>query len=202
MGGSQTPFIRIPRLIVPTKVFMYVTSGGTQYELHVMNMSETTSKVNLFGLIGFIGTIILIVGVFLNWVTLDYNVIITKGSESVTGWTLLNDADYKEVFDYVYAPLVALVCGVISLITTLLPIVYRNENVTRVLGIVTLILAVVAIVISVMFYTNVTDSISITLPILGTLSASTSVGIGFWLCMVGAIITAVGGIVDILKNKA
>ena len=65
-----------------------------QYKLHVMNMSETTSKVHLFGLIGFIGTIILIVGVFLNWVTLDYNVIITKGSESVTGWTLLNDADY------------------------------------------------------------------------------------------------------------
>ena len=197
MGGSQTPFIRIPRLIVPTKVFMYVTSGGTQYELHVMNMSETTSKVNLFGLIGFIGTIILIVGVFLNWVTLDYNVIITKGSESVTGWTLLNDADYKEVFDYVYAPLVALVCGVISLITTLLPIVYKNEKVTRILGIVTLILAVVAIVIGFMFYGGVGDSVEI----LG-MSASVGVDIGFWLCMVGAIITAIGGIVDILKNKA
>ena len=176
MGGSQTPFIRIPRLIVPTKVFMYVTSGGTQYELHVMNMSETTSKVNLFGLIGFIGTIILIVGVFLNWVTLDYNVIITKGSESVTGWTLLHDADYKEVFDYVYAPLVALVCGVISLITTLLPIVYKNEKVTRILGIVTLILAVVAIVIGFMFYGSVGDSVEI----LG-MSAYVGVDIGFWL---------------------
>ena len=64
---------------------MCVTSGGTQYKLHVITMSDTTRKVNLFGLIGFIGTIILIVGVFLNWVTLDYNVIITKGSETVTG---------------------------------------------------------------------------------------------------------------------
>ena len=34
------------------------------------------------------------------------------------------------------------------------------------------------------------------------MSASVGVDIGFWLCMVGAIITAVGGIVDILKNKA
>ena len=181
---------------------MYVTSGGTQYELHVMNMSETTSKVNLFGLIGFIGTIILIVGVFLGWITLEYGAFGSTESMSATGWEIFNDEDYKDVFEYSYAPIIALVCGVISLITTLLPIVYRNENVTRVLGIVTLILAIVAIVISVMFYTNVTDSISITLPILGTLSASTSVGIGFWLCMVGAIITAIGGIVDILKNKA
>ena len=118
-------------------------------------MSETTSKVNLFGLIGFIGTIVLIVGVFLNWVTLDYNVIITKGSESVTGWTIFSDADYKDVFEYAYAPIVALVCGVISLITTLLPIVYKNERVTRVLGIVTLILAVVAIVIGFLFYGGV-----------------------------------------------
>ena len=96
-----------------------------------------------------------------------------------------------------YAPLVALVCGVISLITTLLPIVYKNEKVTRVLGIVTLILAVVAIVIGFMFYGSVGDSVEI----LG-MSASVGVDIGFWLCMVGAIITAIGGIVDILKNKA
>ena len=176
---------------------MYVTSGGTQYELHVMNMSETTSKVNLFGLIGFIGTIILIVGVFLGWITLEYGAFGSTESMSATGWEIFNDEDYKDVFEYSYAPIIALVCGVISLITTLLPIVYKNEKVTRILGIVTLILAVVAIVIGFMFYGGVGDSVEIF-----GMSASVGVDIGFWLCMVGAIITAIGGIVDILKNKA
>ncbi len=169
-----------------------------QYELHVINMSETASKVNLFGLIGFIGTIILIVGVFLNWVTVEVTLpIVGSSSESLTGWDIFNDADYKDAFEYSYAPIVALVCGVISLITTLLPIVYKNEKVTRILGIVTLILAVVAIVIGFLYYGSVNDSVSF----FGA-SATVSVAIGFWLCMVGAIITAVGGIVDILKNKA
>ena len=176
---------------------MCVTSGGTQYKLHVMNMSETTSKVNLFGLIGFIGTIILIVGVFLNWVTLDLSSIIGNKSVSISGWNSYGDADYKGRFEYAYAPLIALVCGVISLITTLLPIVYKNEKVTKILGIVTLILAVVAIVISVLFYTNISESYDLYLA-----TYTSSVAVGFWLCLVGAIITALGGIVDILKNKA
>ena len=168
-----------------------------QYELHVINMSETASKVNLFGLIGFIGTIILIVGVFLNWVTLDLSSLIGSTSTEITGWDLYGNEDYKDLFEYSYAPLIALVCGVISLITTILPVVYKNEKITRVLGIVTLILAVVAIVIGVLFYSNISETYDLLLA-----TYTSSVGIGFWLCMVGAIITAIGGIVDILKNKA
>lgn len=177
------------------KALIYLDLGRFAVNAACDIMSDVSKKINLLGLIGFIGTIILIVGVFLNWVTLDYNIILTKGSESLTGWDIYGNADYKDLFEYSYAPLVALVCGVISLITTLLPIVYQNEKVNKLLGIVTLILAVVAIVISTLFYTNVTDSISY----LG-MSASTSVGLGFWLCLVGAIITAVGGILDILKK--
>ena len=30
--------------------------------------------------------------------------------------------------------------------------------------------------------------------------ATIEVGIGFWLCMVGAIITALGGVLDIIKK--
>ena len=171
--------------------------GRYAVQLHVINMSETTSKVNLFGLIGFIGTIILIVGVFLNWVTLDLSSLIGSTSTEITGWDLYGNEDYKDLFEYSYAPLIALVCGVISLITTILPVVYKNEKITRVLGIVTLILAVVAIVIGVLFYSNISETYDLLLA-----TYTSSVGIGFWLCMVGAIITAIGGIVDILKNKA
>ncbi len=161
-----------------------------------MNMSETTSKINLFGLIGFIGTIILIVGVFLNWTTFEFSSFLGSSSDSITGWDIFSNEDYKDVFEYSYAPVIALVCGIISLITTILPVVHKDEKVTKLLGIVTLILAVIAIVIGFLFYGNVSDSVTI-----AGMSATTSVAVGFWLCMVGAIITAVGGIVDILKNQ-
>lgn len=161
-----------------------------------MNMSETTSKINLFGLIGFIGTIILIVGVFLNWTTFENSMIfVGSSSGSITGWDIYN-GEHSDWFEYAYAPIIALVCGIISLITTLLPVVHKDEKVTKILGIVTLILAVIAIVVGFLFYGDVSNGVDY-----GVGTFTISVAVGFWLCMVGAIITAVGGIVDILKNQ-
>lgn len=153
-------------------------------------------KINLMGLIGLIGVIILIVGVFLNWVDFSIESIVLDKTWSITGWDIFGNEDYSELFEYSYAPVIALACGIIALITTILPIVYNNEKINKLLGIITLILAVVAIVIGFLFYGSVSDSMSV--PSIGT--ATAGVAIGFWLCIVGAVITALGGILDIMKK--
>ena len=89
---------------------------------------------------------------------------------------------------------------VLMIVLTIVPQKKRQkeqQNMMNSLCVGTKLMTVVAIVIGFMFYGSVGDSVEIF-----GMSASVGVDIGFWLCMVGAIITAIGGIVDILKNKA
>ena len=54
----------------------------------------------------------MIIGVFVSWASIDLGS--WGGTESVSGWEIATDDD-GEMFSYNYAPLVALVCGIISL---------------------------------------------------------------------------------------
>ena len=71
----------------------------------------------------------------------------------------------------------------------------QNETLNKVLGIVSLILAIVTIVIMFLFMGEWTADATYE-----GFGATIEVGIGFWLCMVGAIITALGGVLDIIKK--
>ncbi|MDO5853783.1 MAG: hypothetical protein Q4Q62_07050 [Thermoplasmata archaeon] len=150
------------------------------------------SKANLLGIIGLVGAVLMIVGVFLAWMEASFDIVIYSTSQSYTGWQI-----YTEGMEgsYNYASLVALIAGIVALITTIIPIVLKNATANRALGIVTLILAVVAIVLMVLFYGDM-DALVVE----GHTVASTTAGIGFWLSMVGGIVLAVGGIVDIVKK--
>lgn len=56
------------------------------------------------------------------------------------------------MFSYNYAPLVALVCGIISLIAMIVPMVLPAKNIGKMLGAVGLILAIVALILTALFY--------------------------------------------------
>lgn len=166
-----------------------------------------SKNVNWMGIIGLIGSILMIVGVFLTWATMQLSILgfgveasfsgldVFNGTGSVTllGQTeVLDDVE----FEYAYAPIVCLVAGIIALITTIVPIVYnKNPTVNRVLGAVSLILAIVAIILAVMFTTQM-DSASVE----DFVAASLSAGAGVWVSIVGGVILAIGGIVDIAKK--
>ena len=154
-----------------------------------------TKSINLMGLVGVLGAIILIVGVFLSWVDVTFSAgIFGSETESFSG---INIADYEHADElaYSYAPIIALAAGIISLIACALPIFMQNETLNKVLGIVSLILAIVTIVIMFLFMGEWTADATYE-----GFGATIEVGIGFWLCMVGAIITALGGVLDIIKK--
>jgi len=146
------------------------------------------SKGNILGILALIGAILMIVGVFISWVSLD---IIILGSEDYSGWQVYSDEMFSDA-EYNYAPLVTLVAGIVAFFTAVLPIVLKKPAVNRALGVVSLILGIVALVLMVLFYGQM-DSISF-----GSLaSLSANAGMGLWISLVGAVLLVLGAIVDI-----
>lgn len=178
-------------------------------------------EMNPLGIIGIIGAIILVVGVFLGWIGP------TSGSGTTyTGWNIWNNVDglfkphtedlglgyikYSGVPGY-FAPLVALICGIISIILMIVPTIMGGDKFGKIgdiLGIVALILAIVVVICALLMYTgSVTiDTYTAGGELVSHISekvASDGVGfkVGFWLVLVGGIITMIGGLMPILKDK-
>lgn len=160
------------------------------------------------GIIGLIGSVLMIAGVFLVWAEMtvsisipiigDYSSSITmSGMDVFNGTVTIEGQEFSDVeFDYAYAPIVCLVAGVLSLITTIIPIVYNKiPTINRILGAVSLILAIVALVLAIMFNGQM-DAVDFE----GLASASVSAGTGVWVCVAGGVLLAIGAIVDIAKK--
>ena len=161
-------------------------------------------ELNLLGIIALLGAIFLIVGVFLNWITLEG----WGDTDSVTGWDIYSDSEDSDVVKYTYAPLIALVCGIISLVLMILPTIMNTEKfsqINNILGIVALILAIVAVILCVLFMTQSIEVAGVKFDSLKdyyeTVGIDFKWAIGFWLTLIGGIITAVGGLMPIIKNK-
>ena len=101
------------------------------------------------GIIGLIGAVLMIAGVFLTWAEMNISILGFSSSVTMSGMDVFNGTvtiegqEFTDVeFDYAYAPIVCLVAGVLSLITTIIPIVYNKiPTINRILGAVSLILA-------------------------------------------------------------
>ena len=164
-------------------------------------------SMNPLGIIGIIGAVILVVGVFIGWLSFE------AGSTTYTwsGLDVFNNAtkgdgwvSLDEHVGYKYVPLVALLCGIISLLLMIVPTIMNTEKFTQInniLGLVALILSAVVVICGLLFYMQ---SWTVDL-VIGTatykLTDVYSIGIGFWLVLVGGIITLVGGLMPIIKNK-
>jgi len=160
-------------------------------------------EMNLMGIIALVGAILLVVGVFLDWMVIES----AYDSDSATGWKIFDDGD-KSDLSYTYAPLVALICGIISLVVMILPTIMNTEKfaqINNLLGLLALVLAIVSIVLIVLFMTQKVEVMGVEFDSIKDYFESFGIdfkwGIGFWLTLVGGIITAVGGLMPILKNK-
>ena len=152
-------------------------------------------NMNLLGIIALVGAVILIVGVFLTWLSVDTGF----GTETASGWKVYTDAKDSDM-KYTFVPLVALICGIISLVLMIVPTfmnVDKFKQINVILGLIALILAIVVVIFGVLFYTQ-------SWTVLGTTFKLTDIykiGIGFWLVLIGGIITMVGGLMPIVKEK-
>lgn len=169
-----------------------------------MHMSET-KKFNVLGIIGIIGAILMIAGVFVSWLDISITGFGQAFSESYTGMDIYSgdiiselDIGFSDITSYYYAPVVALACGIISIIATIVSTVYCKGKVGKIMGAIALILAIVALVLGFLYYGDVGDY-QFTESILG-ITASLTIGSGLWIVIAGAVITIIGGIVDIAKK--
>ena len=158
--------------------------------------------MNLMGIIGLIGAAILVIGVFLDWGT--YQNILDE-TVHLSGLDFYNKVDgVVDGTGYTFVPLVALICGIISLALMILPTFMNMEKYQQInnfLGLIALIMALVVVVCGILFYTQTYSATFLGVTKTWAFTDMYSVGIGFWLVLIGGIITLIGGIMPILKNK-
>ena len=150
----------------------------------------TVSKGNVLGIVALIGALLMIVGVFVAWVNIDIDVILTSAKGNYTGWQVYTDDTFADA-KYNYAPLVTLIAGIVAFFTAVLPIVLKNATANRILGIVSLILGVVALILMVLF-NGTMDSLDLAL-----VSFTASTGVGLWISLAGSVLLILGAILDI-----
>ncbi len=136
---------------------------------------------------------------------MDVTIIGKTVTYGFSGWDLYSDVSLVDqiavtiqdmkLTSYTYVPLVALLCGIIGLIATILPVACGNKMVNKLFGILSLLLAVVSIILMVLYVTDLSYEEDVLL-------AATNVGAsyGVYLGFVGAILMVLGGIGDFARK--
>jgi len=165
-------------------------------------------NMNFLGFIGLIGAIILVIGAFLGWISYEA----LGETKSYSGWDIFSNVDsiatgYSPYglqvagpMAYSFVALVAVVCGIISLVLMIVPTfanTEKYEKINNILGLIALICSIIVVICGILWYTQSITYLGATKP----LTEWYSVGIGFWLVLVGGIITLIGGLTPIIKNK-
>lgn len=141
-------------------------------------------KSNLFGILAIVGGLLMIVGVFMDWVVFDLDFL---GTETVSGMEVLDELESDEVS--MYAPMIALVIGVVSLLVGGVSLLGKADDMKRIMSIATIILAIVVVIFAFMFNGELSgDDFGIV-----------EAGTGLWIALVGGIVSAVGGVLGIVK---
>lgn len=141
-------------------------------------------KSNLFGILAIVGGLLMIVGVFMDWVVFDLGFL---GTETVSGMEVLDELGSDEVS--MYAPMIALVIGVVSLLVGGVSLLGKADDMKRIMSIATIILAIIVVVFAFMFNGELS----------GDDYGIVEAGAGLWIALVGGIVSAVGGVLGIVK---
>ena len=153
------------------------------------------SNINILGIIGIVGAILMIVGVFLAWAELN---ILGVSLGTISGWYIFSNSDAGKIVSYSFTPLVALIGGILAIVLMVIPTFANTDTMKKasnILGIISIIIAIAVIVLGILFMTQSWD-------VLGkSISMMNYIQYGFWLTLIGAIITAIGGIMPIAKNR-
>lgn len=126
----------------------------------------------------------MIVGVFMDWVVFDLGFL---GTETVSGMEVLDELESDEVS--MYAPMIALVIGVVSLLVGGVSLLGKADDMKRIMSIATIILAIVVVIFAFMFNGELS----------GDDYGIVEAGAGLWIALVGGIVSAVGGVLGIVK---
>ena len=135
--------------------------------------------------IGMLGGMLAIFGLFLGWFTVEWSVWGFTFTETATGWEIFRENN--DVFEYYFLPLVVLILAIVACVVSIASVAGGKE-----MGAISMLLGLVIIVLPLVFYymSFVNESTSVLSPI-----QTAEVGVGLILCAVGGFLTMVGGIV-------
>ena len=152
-------------------------------------------NANILGVVAIVGSVMMIASVFLTWVQIEIEAL--DFDFTLTGWEVFYEWGDTISMKYAIVPLLSLICGIIVL--ALMAIVtffnhgnYRKMNI--VIGAITMVLALVIIIYSILFMNKSWDLFII------TINLSDYLKYGFWLNMAGSFLAFVGGLVPVLKK--
>lgn len=150
----------------------------------------------MFQFIGIVGAVLVVISFFLTWGTQTVALIGTEFN--YTGMELFNKEmvnDGSNAYDawQNFIPLIALVLAVVALIISIVP----GENLggaktEKMLGIVSIVIAIGLLVLTVLFMTWLGGIDSILM--------NYTLGMGAYLCLVGSILVFIVGIMPLLKK--
>ena len=152
------------------------------------------SKFNPIGIIAVIGAVLMVVGVFLNWMDITTSVVGFEKTTSYSGWEVFNNEDLAEGLEYSFAPIVTLVLGILCLIFTIVPMA-RNGKAGKVLTALALLMSIVTVIMCILFYTDITSELDLEIVV-----SSVSAGAGLWVSLVGSILVIIGGMANLVKK--
>lgn len=178
-----------------------------------MHMTDVKTKVNVIGILGILGAILMVICVFLEWGSIEMTIWTESGAYAFSGWDLYSDKAListtflgqdlslylsdLELTSYSYVPLVTLVCGIIGLIASILPVASSgSKTINKIFGIVALLLAVVSIVLMALYMTDLSYSGGYE----GLATATVGASYGVYIGIVGAVLMVLGGIGDIARK--
>lgn len=147
---------------------------------------------NLWGLIAFIGAILLIAGACMTWVDVDFNAATLSHSDSYSGLDVYDDDDdLFDDMDYGYAAVIVLTMGILALFSTLIPMFYKDEKVWLWTGAASFLFGLIALIFACLFNGDIPDD---------TMLLSFDAGSGVWMSICASIILLIGSIVDMCKK--
>lgn len=151
-----------------------------------------TKNINPLGVIGLVGSGIVIIGVFMSWVAFD------TLSLAISGWDLYTEWTDVLKTKYTLLPLADLIIGIIVMAMMMMPTFVNRSGfrkMNNILGLLTVLIAVVMLIISGLFILKDIEVLFITIHVGNHLK------IGFWMTLIGYSLIVIGGFMPLVKNK-
>lgn len=145
-------------------------------------------KVSIVGFLAIIFSVVVIVGVFLDWYTGTISIVgLFEISGSATGWDIYND--YSNVTDYYYFPLIVLILGILGVLISLLELAGVGNVATRAL------LLLMGLAIAILAYLTFSDLDKI-------IPVDISMGSGLYMAIGGGALMFVSGLFGMFTARS
>lgn len=165
----------------------------------IMDVKIGSMNVSIWSILLIIGGLLAFIGMFLDYVVMTIDLgFLGSESEGFTGLDLLDtDEDEYGALSFVSKfPLVIGIVGILALLSGVLPMFVKGQD--KVFTIAGAVFAVVAVVLAIWFFVQgVGPGLFVDEPMQELFGDTLSAGVGLYLALVGSIVAAVGGILNL-----